>query len=323
MRAVIARMAGGPEVLDLVDLPTPEPGPGEVLVRHAAIGLNFIDVYHRTGLYPGEFPSRLGQEGAGTVEAVGKGVSRFRPGDRIGYPLGPRGAYADFNVVPEDRAVRVPDSVSFETAAACLLKGMTAEFLVRRTFHVKHDQVVLIHAAAGGVGSILAQWAKAEGAIVLGAVGSEAKAEEARRNGCDHVILYDREDVAERVKAITGGLGAHVVYDGVGKATFEASLASLRRRGMLVSFGNASGPAPAVEPLRLSRAGSLFLTRPTLGDYIATTEELDESASALFEVIASEAVTVDIGQRFRLDQVREAHVALEGRKTTGSTILVP
>jgi NADPH2:quinone reductase len=254
---------------------------------------------------------------------VGEGVSRFRPGDRIGYPLGPRGSYAELNIVPEGRAVRVPENVSFETAAACLLKGMTAEFLVRRTFHVKHDQVVLIHAAAGGVGSILAQWAKAEGAIVLGAVGSEAKAEEARRNGCGHVIFYDREDVAERVKALTDGAGAHVVYDGVGAATFEASLGSLRRRGLLVSFGNASGPVPAVEPLRLSRAGSLYLTRPTLGDYIATTEELDESAAALFEMIAGGKVRIDIGQRWRLDQVRDAHAALEGRKTTGSTVLIP
>jgi NADPH2:quinone reductase len=294
-----------------------------VLVRHAAIGVNFIDVYHRTGLYPGEFPGRLGQEAAGTVEAVGPGVSRFAVGDRIAYATGPRGGYAEFNVVPEGRAVRVPEAVPLELAAASLLKGMTAEFLVRRTFHVKHGHTVLVHAAAGGVGSILTQWARAVGATVIGAVGSEAKADEAGANGCHEVIVYNRENVADRVRAITGGAGVPVVYDGVGAATFDASLASLARRGLLVSFGNASGPVPPVDPLRLSRAGSLYLTRPTLFDYVATTAELDESAAALFDMLASGKVKVHVGRRYRLDQARAAHEALQARQTTGSTILVP
>jgi NADPH2:quinone reductase len=321
MRAIQAREAGGADVLELVDLPRGDPGPGEVLVRHEAIGLNFIDIYFRSGVYPTTFPARLGMEAAGVVEAVGDGVSRFKAGDRIAYARGPAGAYAEYNIVPAALAVHIPTDVPFETAAACLLKGMTAEFLVRRTFHVKQGQAILVHAAAGGVGSILTQWAKALGAIVIGTVGTEAKAEIAKGQGCDHVIL-DNEDVAARVKALTGGEGVPVVYDSVGRATFEASLNSLAKRGMLVCFGNASGPAPAVEPLRLMRAGSLFLTRPTLFDYVTTAEELDESAGALFEMISSGKVRIQIGQRFPLAETRQAHEALEGRRTTGSTVIV-
>ena len=266
MRAVRIDRAGGPEVLELVDRETPTPGPGQVLVRHAAIGLNFIDVYQRTGLYPLSYPTGLGLEAAGIVEAVGDGVSRFSVGDRIAYANGPPGAYAEAHVVPEDRAVHVPPEIPLETAAAVMLKGMTAEYLVRRTFHVKRGDTILLHAAAGGVGQILCQWAKSIGATVIGTVGSEAKAEMARSLGCDHVILYDREDVADRVKVITAGRGVVVAYDSVGKSTFEASLASLSRRGTLVLFGNASGPVPPFDPLRLSRGGSLYVTRPTLFD---------------------------------------------------------
>ncbi len=323
MRAIEAEKAGGPEVLRLIDAPLPEPGPGQIRIRHEAIGLNFIEVYQRTGLYPMTYPARLGQEAAGVVEAVGEGVTRFKVGDRAGFVSGSSGAYAEASVVAADRAVVIPTGVASDIAAAALLKGMTSEFLIRRTFHVKHGDAMLVHAAAGGVGSILTQWGHALGAQVIGAVGSLEKTELAKAQGCDAVLIYGQDNIPERVKALTGGKGVPVVYDSVGKATFEDSLSSLARRGMLVSFGNASGPAPAIEPLRLSRGGSLFLTRPTLFDYIATTEELDESAGALFEMIGSGRIRIEIGQRFPLEQVRQAHEALEGRKTTGSTVIVP
>lgn len=321
MLAIQAVRTGGPEVLEAVDLPVPSPGPGQVLVRHQAVGLNFIDTYHRSGLYPMKMPAVLGLEAAGVVEALGEGVTRFKAGDRVAYN-GTLGAYAEAAVVPADRAVKVPDGVSLETAAAVLLKGMTAEFLIRRCHKVEPGTSVLIHAAAGGVGSILVQWAKALGATVIATVGSQAKAALARDHGADHVILYGEEDVAARVAEITGGQGVAVVYDGVGKDTFEASLKSLGRRGMLATFGNASGPAPAIAPLELGTK-SLFLTRPRLFDYIATTAELDESAQALFAVLASGAVKIEIGQTFPLAQARAAHEALEGRRTTGATVLVP
>lgn len=323
IRAVRLDRAGGPEVLNLVDIPTPEPGPGQVRVRHHAIGLNFIDIYQRDGLYPLTYPTGLGLEAAGVVEAVGEGVTRFSIDDRIAYANGPAGSYAQAHVVDEARAVRLPDDILFETAAAALLKGMTAEYLVCRVFHVKQSDAILVHAAAGGVGLVLCQWAQHLGATVIGTVGSEAKARLARANGCDHVLLYDEEDVARRVREITGGEGVAVVYDSVGASTLEASLGSLRRRGMFVSFGNASGPVPPIEPLRLSRGGSLFMTRPTLFDYVATTEELDASAEALFAVIRSGAVKIEIGQTFPLERVREAHRALRSRQTVGSTLLIP
>jgi len=319
--AIQAVRTGGPDVLEAVDLPVPTPGPGQVLVRHQAVGLNFIDTYHRSGLYPMKMPAVLGLEAAGVVEALGDDVTRFKAGDRIAYN-GTLGAYALAAVVPADRAVRVPDGVSLETAAAVLLKGMTAEFLVRRCHRVEPGQTVLVHAAAGGVGSILVQWAKALGATVIATVGSEAKAALARGHGADHVVLYGQEDVAAKVAEITGGQGVAVVYDGVGKDTFEASLKSLGRRGVLATFGNASGPAPAIAPLELA-AKSLFLTRPRLFDYIATTAELDESAAALFAVLASGAVKIEVGQTFPLAQACAAHEALEGRRTTGTTLLIP
>ena len=321
MLAIQAIRTGGPEVLEAVDLPLPAPGPGQILVRHQAVGLNFIDTYHRSGLYPLKTPAVLGLEAAGRVEAVGDGVDRFRVGDRVAYN-DTLGAYAEAAVVPADRAVKVPEAVSLETAAAAMLKGMTAEYLVRRCHRVEPGQTVLVHAAAGGVGSILVQWAKALGATVIATVGSEAKAALARGHGADHVILYGEEDVAAKVAEITGGQGVAVVYDGVGKDTFEASLKSLGRRGMLATFGNASGPAPAIAPLELG-AKSLFLTRPRLLDYIATTEELDDSAAALFAVLESGAVKIEIDQTFPLAQARTAHEALEGRRTTGATVLIP
>jgi len=314
---------GGAEVLELVEVPVPSPGPGEILVRNVAIGLNFIDIYQRTGLYPLPLPSGLGKESAGVVEAVGEGVTRFKVGDRVATATAPVGAYSQFHLMPETAAVTVPDDISLEVAAAVMLKGMTSEFLINRAFHVKQGDEILLHAAAGGVGLILGQWAKSLGATVIGTVGSEAKAELAKAHGSDHVILYDREDVAARVREITEGRGVAVAYDSVGQSTFESSLASLKRRGTLVLFGNASGPVPPFDPLRLSRGGSLYVTRPTLFDYVATVEELDASAAALFTVIRSGAVKVEIGQTFPLAEVRQAHEALAGRKTTGSTLLIP
>ena len=323
MLAIQAERAGGPEVLSAVERPEPTPGPGEILIRQEAVGLNFIDTYQRSGLYPIPFPSILGLEGAGVVEAVGPGVTRFAVGDRAGYATGPLGAYSQAHVVPEGRAVRLPAGIDGRTAAASMLKGMTAEFLIRRCFPVAAGDAVLIHAAAGGVGLILAQWARSIGALVIGTAGSDAKAQMALDHGCDHVILYDRDDVAKQVKTLTDGAGVRVVYDGVGAATLEGSLGSLGRRGMLVSYGNASGPVPAIEPLRLSRGGSLFLTRPTLFDYVATTADLDDSAAALFGVIGSGAVKIAIGAEFPLSEARAAHEAIEGRGTTGSTLLIP
>lgn len=323
MLAIQAREAGGPEVLEVVDIPVPTPGPGQVLLRQEAAGLNFIDTYFRSGLYPAKFPLIPGQEGAGIVEAVGEGVTRVKVGDRAGFGTGSGAGYAEFVAVHQDRIVKLPEGIETRTAAGALLKGMTAEFLIRRCFPVAAGDAVLIHAAAGGVGLILSQWARSLGAFVIGATSSEAKAKLALENGCDHVIRYDEGDFAPRVRELTDGAGVRVVYDGVGKTTLEGSLSSLARRGMLVTFGNASGPAPAVEPLRLSRGGSLFMTRPTLFDYVTTADELDDSAGALFEKILSGAVKIEIGAEFALKDAHLAHEALEGRQTTGSTLLIP
>jgi NADPH2:quinone reductase len=323
MLAIRIEETGGPEVLKAVDVPVPEPGPGQVLVRHQAVGLNFIDTYHRTGLYPVRLPSGLGMEAAGTVEKVGEGVTRFAVGDPIAYASGPLGAYAEFHVTDPARAVKPPPGVDPKAAAAALLKGMTTEFLVRRCFPLAAGQTALIHAAAGGVGQILVQWAKHIGATVIATVGSHDKAAVARRLGADHVILYREQDVAAEVRRLTGGRGVEVAYDSVGAATFEGTLASLARRGMFVSFGNASGPAPAVEPLRLQRAGSVFLTRPTLFDYTSSPGELDESAGALFDLISRGVIKVEIGQTFPLTKAADAHRALESRATVGATVLVP
>jgi NADPH2:quinone reductase len=323
MLAIQIKQTGGPEVLEAVDLPRPEPGPGEVLIRHEAIGLNFVDTYMRSGLYPLQLPATLGSEGAGVIEAVGQDVARFRPGDRVAHGSAGRGAYAEFQVLPADRVSKLPDGVSTRTAAAAMLKGMTAEMLLRRCYPLKAGETCLIWAASGGVGTILTQWAKAIGATVIGCVGSEAKADLAKSHGCDHVILYKSEDVAARVRELTGGDGVRVSYDGVGKASFEASLKSLGRRGMLVTYGNASGPVPPVEPLALSRGGSLFLTRPTLFDYVATPEELGASAAAVFEVIQSGAVKIEIGREYPLREVRRAHEDLQAGETIGSQLLIP
>jgi NADPH2:quinone reductase len=323
MKAIRIQQHGGPEVIRLVDVEAPEPGAREVRVRHEAIGVNFIDTYHRTGLYKTALPSALGLEAAGVVDAVGDNVSRFKAGDRIAYCSGPIGAYAEMHVVNEARAVKLPDTIAFDIAAAALLKGMTARYLLRKTFRVERGHVVLIHAAAGGVGQILVQWAKHLGALVIASVGSEGKAEIPRALGADHVLVTSNEDIAARVRALTGGESAHVVYDGVGKDTFEASLDCLRPLGMMVSFGNASGPAPPVAPLTLQQKGSLFLTRPTLFHYTATVDQLDETAADLFDVMAKSAVRIAPPARYALADAAQAHRNLEARKTTGSLVLVP
>jgi NADPH2:quinone reductase len=323
MRAIQITKTGGPEVLQLADLPLPSPGPGQALVRHHAIGLNFIDTYQRSGLYPVALPAVLGSEAAGVVGAVGEGVTAVKVGDRVAY-AGVPGAYAEASLVPADRLVKLPDAISFETAAASMLKGLTTEFLVRQIWPLEKGDTVLVHAAAGGVGSLLTQWLHHLGVRVIGVVGSKEKAEIAAKQGCAETIVRTEDlDLAERVRALTSGKGVKVAYDSVGKATFDASLKSLARRGLLVSFGNASGAPAPIAPLELSRNGSLFLTRPTMGDYIATAEELKTAADALFEVIVSGVVKVEIGQTWPLAEVRKAHEALESRHTTAATVLIP
>lgn len=322
-RAIRFSAAGGPEVLQLETIALPEPGAGEVLLHHRVIGVNFIDTYHRSGLYPMPLPSGLGVEGTGVVEAVGPNVTEFKPGDRVAYAGGAPGGYAEWRLFPAARLVPVPDGISDEIAGSALLRGMTAEYLLRRTFKVEPGMTVLIHAAAGGVGQIACQWAKALGATVIATVGSEAKAAIAKALGCDHVINYATENFAARVREITEGRGVPVVYDGVGAATFEGSLDSLSPRGMLVSFGNASGAIPPFAPGILSAKGSLFFTRPTLGHYTATRAELLESAAAFFDVVVRGLVRVEVGQHYPLADAAQAHRDLEARRTTGATMLKP
>ena len=322
MLAVRVHQTGGPDVLRVEDVPPPSPGRGEVLVRHTALGLNFIDTYFRTGLYKAPLPFTPGNEGAGLVETTGEGVSDFAAGDRVAYTVGP-GSYAEMRVVPADRLVRVPDVVSDQVAATLMLKGLTAWYLLRRTFRVQSGHTILFHAAAGGVGSLATQWAKTLGATVIGTVGSPQKAEVARANGCDHVIDYSRESFAERVREVTQGRGCDVVYDSVGRDAFPASLDCLKPRGMWVTFGQSSGPLPPIDTQLLSQKGSLFMTRPTLGNYIATREELETGAAELFDVVASGRVHAAVNQTFPLRDAAEAHRALEGRRTTGATVLLP
>ncbi len=323
MKAIRLEQSGGSEVLKFTDHELPPPGASEIRIRHGAMGINFIDTYQRSGLYPLSFPSGLGLEAAGTVEAVGEGVSRFSVGERVGYCTGPIGAYAEANNVPEGRAVKLPDAVDDATAAGGMLKGFTAHFLLRRVFPVEAGQTILFHAAAGGVGTIACAWANHLGATVIGTVGSDAKAALAKAHGCTHTINYTKEDFVARAREITDGNGVPVVYDSVGKSTFHGSLDCLARRGTLVNFGNASGPADPLNILDLSSKGSLFVTRPTLFDYVSTTPELDHAAQELFAVIASGAVKIEVNQRFALADAAEAHRALEARKTTGATILIP
>ena len=322
-KAVRFYKTGGPEVLQVEDVQVGEPGDGQARVKHTAIGLNLIDTYHRSGLYPLPLPSGIGLEAAGVVEAVGKGVTHVRPGDRAGYAGGLPGAYSQVRLVPADRLVKVPGGISDKEVAAMMLKGLTVQYLIRRVYRVERGETVLFHAAAGGVGLIACQWLKALGATVIGTVGSDEKAKIAKAHGCDHTIVYTRENFVERVKQITGGAKVPVVFDSVGKDTFMGSLDCLKPRGLLAMFGNGSGPVSAFDLNLLAAKGSLYVTRPTLMTYTARREDLEAGAKELFDVVKSGKVKIEINQTYRLEDAAQAHRDLEGRKTTGSTILLP
>jgi len=321
-KAIIVNAVGGPEVMELVERDVGAPGPGEALVEHKAIGLNFIDVYFRTGLYPAQTPFMPGGEAAGVVLKVGQGVSHVKEGDRVAYVVR-NGAYCEQRLIAADQLVKLPDAIDFDVAAAIMLKGMTAEYLLRKTFKVKKGDTILFHAAAGGVGLIAGQWAKHIGATVIGTVGSAEKALLARQHGYDHIINYNERDFVAEVKEITKGELCQVVYDSVGKDTFEGSLDCVRRLGHIVSFGQSSGSVPPFNLGVLSNKGSLTLTRPTLFHYIATRQELEETAAALFDVVEKGIVKIRIDQRYPLAEVAKAHEDLEGRRTTGATVLIP
>jgi NADPH2:quinone reductase len=323
VHAIRIHQTGGPEAMRWEEVDVGDPGPGQVRIRHSAVGLNFIDTYHRSGLYAVPLPSGIGLEAAGVVEAVGEGVSDVKPGDHAGYCSGPIGAYAEARLFPAERLIKLPAGIDDRTAAAMLLQGLTAQYLLRRTHRVKAGETILVHAAAGGVGQILGQWGKHLGATVIGTVGSEDKAKLAKANGCDHVILYRKEKVSERVRELTKGAGVPAVYDGVGKDTFMDSLDCLAPLGMMVTFGNASGPVPPFEPVLLSQKGSLFLTRPSLVHYTAKRSDLLAAAAELFEVVQKGVVKISVNQTFALKDAVAAHQALEARKTTGSTLLLP
>jgi NADPH2:quinone reductase len=314
---------GGPEVLVLEDIDPEPPAPDEVQIRHTAIGLNYIDVYDRTGLYPMALPGVLGREAAGVIAAIGRKVRGFRIGDRVAYVHSTPGAYSEQRNVPAARVVKVPAAISDREAAALMLKGLTAQYLLRRTYRVQRGDPILVHAAAGGVGLILCQWARALGAKVIGVVGSDAKAELARKNGCRHVLVAGRDALVPGVKELTKGEGVAVVYDSVGKDTFMESLDCLRPLGMMVAYGNASGPPPALSPLELAKRGSLFLTRPSLFSYVSTREALAAAARELFAVVKSRKVRIRVGQTYPLADAAQAHRDLEARLTTGSTVLLP
>lgn len=314
---------GGPEVLQWEAVAVPPPAPGEVTLKQDAVGLNFTDIYVRSGLYPATLPSGLGQEGAGVVTALGDGVTEFSVGDRVAYAGGPLGAYAEIRNMPAQVLVKLPAGIPNRVAASMLLRGLTAQYLLRQTYKVQAGDPVLIHAAAGGVGQIVAQWAKALGAVVIGTVGSEAKVALARRYGCDHVLVLGRGSLPEQVKALTGGEGVAVVYDGIGKDTFFDSLDCLRPLGMMVTYGNASGPVPAFSPLELSKRGSLFLTRPSLFAYTRKREALLAMAAELFAVVEGGQVKVEIGQTYPLREAARAHRDLTERRTTGTTVMLP
>jgi NADPH2:quinone reductase len=322
-KAVRFYQTGGPEVLHYEDAHVGEPGPGEVRVRHVAVGLNFADTYFRTGLYPVQPPCGVGVEASGVVEQVGERVKHVAPGDRVAYTGSPLGAYSTCRVMPADSLVRLPENIGFETAAAMMMRGLTSAYLMRRICPgLKRGDTILLHAAAGGVGLIVSQWAKILGLTVIGTVSTEAKAEIARAHGCDHVILYGQEDVAARVRELTGGEGVPVVYDSVGKDTFEASLKSLKRRGLFVAFGTSSGSAPGFDLIRLALAGSVYITRPALADYIADPAERAELAAELFGHVGAGRIRIEVNQHYALADAVKAHQDLEGRRTTGSSIFV-
>jgi NADPH2:quinone reductase len=323
VKAIRMNRVGGPEVMELVEVDLPPPGPGEVRMRHEAIGLNYIDVYHRTGLYPQPMPGALGVEGAGVVEEVGEGVTDLKVGDRVAYGGRPLGAYSEARNIPAAQLLVLPKQIEFDTAAAMMLQGLTVQYLFHRTVPLKAGDTILFHAAAGGVGLIACQWARVMGVNLIGTVGSEEKAALAIENGATHVINYNQENFTERVKELTDGKGVSAVYDSIGKDTFIGSLDCLQPLGTMVSFGNASGPVPPFSLSELASRGSLFVTRPSLMAYMARREDLDAAAKSLFGVVSSGEVKIDIRQRYALADVQQAHRDLEARKTTGSTILLP
>ncbi len=323
VKAIRLRTVGGPEVMEYVDVDVGHPGPGEARVRHAACGLNYIDVYFRSGTYPQPLPAGLGMAAAGIVESVGEGVTYVKPGDRVAYAGGPTGAYAEARVMPAAILVKLPDKIDFDAGAAMMLQGLTVQYLFRRTYPLRGGETILFHAAAGGVGLIACQWARALGVTMIGTVGSDEKAALAKAHGCLYTINYNKENFVERVKDITGGQGVPVVYDSIGKDTFIGSLDCLAPLGMMVSFGNASGMVPSFSLQELASRGSLFITRPKLFTYIAKRADLEDMAADLFSMVTSKKIRIDIDQRYALKDVAQAHRDLEARKTTGSTILIP
>ncbi|HEY9078588.1 quinone oxidoreductase [Magnetovibrio sp.] len=323
-KAVRLHAYGGPDVLKYEDITVNDPAAGEIRIRHTAIGLNFIDVYMRTGLYPlADFPVTIGMEGAGVVDAIGDGVADLQVGDRVAYAAQPPGSYAQMRTIAANRVVKLPDAIGDKTAAAMMLQGLTAQYLLRQTYRVEAGDTILMHAAAGGVGLIVCQWAKHLGATVIGTVGSAAKADLAKAHGCDHTILYREESFKDRLMDLTDGRGVNVVYDSIGKDTFMDSLGCLKKRGTMVTYGNASGPVEPFQPALLGKMGSLYVTRPTLFDYIAERENLVAMADELFDVVTSGIVKIEINQEYPLADVAQAHTDLEARKTTGSTVLIP
>lgn len=322
-KAIRFHETGGPDVLRLEEVAVGDPGPGEVRIRHEAVGLNFADTYFRTGLYPAPLPAGMGVEAAGVVEAVGEGLTHVGPGDRVTYTGSPLGAYSTERVMPAAPLIRLPDAISCETAAAMTMRGLTAGYLLRRIAPLAAGDTILLHAAAGGVGLIVSQWAKLLGLTVIGTVSTEEKAELARAHGVDHVVFYRRDNLAERVRELTDGVGVPVVFDSVGQDTFTASLASLKRRGLLVCFGTASGPVPPIDAMRLALAGSVFVTRPALADYIADPAERDELSGELFDHVASKRISIEINQRYALADAVRAHTDLGSGRTTGSSVLIP
>ena len=323
IQAIRIHETGGPDVMRLDTIDLAEPGPGQVRVRHTAIGVNFIDTYHRSGLYPLPLPSGIGLEAAGIVEDVGDGVTTLKDGDRVAYGSGPIGAYSQAHILPAGRVAKIPDGVSDEQAAALMLKGMTVRYLFKDTYALKAGNTILFHAAAGGVGQIACQWAADMGVTLIGTAGSDEKCEIARQKGAAHVINYSRENVVERVREITEGRGVPVVYDGVGKDTFEMSLDCLAPRGLLATFGNASGPVTGVNLGILTQKGSLYVTRPSLMHYVASDEDLAANTADVFDAVARGAISIDINQRYALADAQKAHEDLEGRRTTGASVLVP
>ena len=323
MRAVVIKKNGGPEVLEIQEIKLGKPGPNEVLIEHSAIGLNYIDAYHRSGLYPVDLPSGIGVEGSGTVKDVGNNVKNFKVGDRVSYSGGPLGAYSSHRIYPIKNLVKVPNEIELDVAATLMTKGLTTFYLLHKTYPVKSGETILFHAAAGGVGQIFCQWAKSLGCKVIGTVGSEKKIELARKNGCDEIINYSKEDFAKKVLELTNGSGVPVVYDGVGKNTFEKSIECLKIRGMMVSFGNASGPVSDINVKKMIQPKGLYFTRPSMGQYLSTREEIKEASDTLFEKIKSGQIKIEIFKKYKLDDIVQAHKELESRIITGPSVIIP